>query len=68
MNKDSLNMQVRKFLKKVGVTSQRTIEEAVNQAVESGRLKAGDKIDATMTLVIGELDISMKIEETIQID
>lgn len=61
-------MQVRKFLKKVGVTSQRTIEEAVNQAVESGRLKAGDKIDATMTLVIGELDISMKIEETIQID
>jgi hypothetical protein len=68
LNKDSLNMQVRKFLKKVGVTSQRTIEDAVNQAVESSRLKAGDKIDATMTLEIGELDISMKIEETIQID
>ena len=68
MDKDSLNMQIRKFLKIVGVTSQRTIEEAVNQALESNKLNTGDKINATMTLVIDEIDVSMKIEETIQID
>ena len=61
-------MQVRKFLKKVGVTSQRTIEEAVIQALESNKLNTGDKINATMTLTIGELDVSMKIEESILID
>lgn len=68
MDKDSLNMQVRKFLKKVGVTSQRTIEEAVIGALESNKLNTGDKIKATMILTIGELDVSMKIEESILID
>ena len=68
MDKDSLNMQVRKFLKKVGVTSQRTIEEAVNQAIESNKLNIGDEINATMTLKIDQLEVSMVIEETIQID
>ena len=68
MDKDSLNMQIRKFLKKVGVTSQRTIEEAVNQALEQNRLGQGDQFQATMTLRIDELDITMQIEESIKID
>jgi hypothetical protein len=38
MNEDMLNMSVRNFLKKVGVTSQREIEEAVRLAVISGQL------------------------------
>ncbi len=29
MNEDALNMEIRKFLKQVGVTSQREIEKAV---------------------------------------
>ena len=68
MDKDSLNMQVRKFLKKVGVTSQRTIEETVTQAIETKKLSTGEKINATMILTIKELDVSMKIEEEINID
>jgi hypothetical protein len=43
MNEDMLNMSLRKFLKKVGVTSQREIEEAVRAAVSSGQLK-GNKV------------------------
>jgi hypothetical protein len=38
MNEDALNTSVRKFHKKVGVTSQREIEKAVREAVSSGRL------------------------------
>jgi len=37
MNEDVLNVSVRKFLKKVGITSQREIEQAVRQAVSAGR-------------------------------
>ncbi|HEX9789028.1 MAG TPA: DUF6494 family protein, partial [Kiloniellales bacterium] len=39
MNEDQFNMEVRKFLKKVGVTSQREIEQTVRDALESGKLK-----------------------------
>ncbi|MGB7930837.1 MAG: DUF6494 family protein, partial [Gammaproteobacteria bacterium] len=38
MNEDVVNMAIRKFLKKVGVTSQREIEKALQQAAEAGRL------------------------------
>ena len=41
MNEDTFNMSVRKFLKQVGVTAQREIEQAVRQAAASGQLKAG---------------------------
>jgi len=43
MNEDALNTSVRKFLKTVGVTSQREIEKAVRDAASSGRLK-GDAL------------------------
>ena len=41
MDEDALNMSVRRFLKKVGVTAQREIEQAVREAAESGKLKGG---------------------------
>ena len=39
MNEDRFNMDIRKFLKVVGVTSQREIETAVRDALAKGRLK-----------------------------
>ena len=38
MNEDVFNMELRKLLKKVGVTSQREIEQAVRAALDSGTL------------------------------
>ena len=46
MNEDIFNMAVRKFLKKVGVTSQREIEQAVREAVQAGRLAGIEVLDA----------------------
>jgi hypothetical protein len=57
MDEDMVNMEIRKFLKKVGVTSQREIENALQQAIGSGRLKGDEKLTATMTLKIGELSL-----------
>ena len=68
MNEESLNMQIRKFLKKVGVNSQREIETAVRAAVESGRISAGDSLDAKMTLNVESLGLSLVIDDTIKIE
>ena len=65
MNEEVLNMQVRKFLKEVGVTSQREIERAVRAAVESGALTGTDGVEATMTLEIPSLELTHRVEGTI---
>ena len=43
MNEDTFNMEIRKFLKKVGVTSQREIEQAVHDALQKGQLSGKEK-------------------------
>ena len=52
MNEDALNVSVRKFLKKVGITSQREIEQAVRAAVSGGRLKGNEALPAKVTLTV----------------
>ena len=46
MNEDVFNASLRKFLKKVGITSQREIEKAVRDAIAAGRLKGHEKLPA----------------------
>jgi len=68
MNEDALNMQIRKFLKKTGITSQREIEQAVREAVDNGTLKAGDEVEATMTLSVRQLGVDVDILEKLKIE
>jgi hypothetical protein len=65
MNEDVLNMEIRKFLKQVGVTSQRVIESAVRDAVESGKLKGRKSVSARVTLTIAGLDLKHEITDEI---
>ncbi len=62
MDADVFNIQIRKFLKQVGVTSQREIEATVRAAVEDGRLTGDETITARMTLTIETLGLSKDIE------
>ena len=68
MNEDTFNLQIRKFLKKVGVTSQREIEKAVREAVASGALSGNEKVRASVTLKLPDLGVELDIEETIALD
>jgi len=68
MNEDVLNTSMRKFLKTVGVTSQREIEKAVRAAVADGRLKGNEALGATMVLTIDKAGLSYTIEGTIELD
>ncbi len=65
MDADVFNIQIRKFLKQVGVTSQREIEAAVRAAVEDGRLTGDETITAQITLTIQTLGLSKEIEGNI---
>ena len=68
MNEDVFNTTIRKFLKHVGVTSQREIEKAVRDAVASGKLKGNETLNATMTLKIGDLDVTHEIKGAIELE
>jgi hypothetical protein len=67
MNEDVFNTSLRKFLKKVGVTSQREIEKAVRDAVASGRLKGNEKLPAKMVLTLGGISLSHEVTDEIEL-
>ena len=67
MNDDILNMSLRKFLKKVGVTSQREIENAVKAALADGRLKGDEKLKAQVHLTLPEAGLDTVIDGEVEL-
>jgi hypothetical protein len=65
IDEDRLNVTIRKFLKAVGITSQREIEKAVREAAEAGSLPESGKLPATMTLSIPALGLTHVIDHDI---
>ena len=68
MNPDAFNMSIRKFLKMVGVHSQREIEAAVERALASGSLKGGETLPAKMTLVIEGVSLEVTFDGKIALE
>jgi hypothetical protein len=68
MNEDNFNMEIRKFLKKVGITSQREIEKAVNDAISDGTIKGNETLKARITLAIDDVGLSATIDGEISLE
>ena len=68
MNEEILNIQIRKFLKKVGVQSQREIEQAVRRSIENNSLAGIDKLEASVLLEVPEIGIKISIESEIKLE
>ncbi|HQZ45758.1 MAG TPA: DUF6494 family protein [Usitatibacteraceae bacterium] len=68
MDTEAFNMSVRKFLKSVGVQSQREIEVAVEAAIAAGKLKGGESLPAKMTLTVEGLALSVTIDGRISLE
>ena len=68
MNEEILNIQIRKFLKKVGVQSQREIEQAVRRSIENNSLAGIDKLEASVLLQVPEVGIKVSIESEIKLE
>ena len=68
MDEEVLNIQVRKFLKKVGIQSQREIEQAVKDYMSRGSFSGAKKLDASMLLEVPEIGLKVSIEGKIEIE
>jgi hypothetical protein len=67
MDEEIFNMELRKFLKKVGVTSQREIEAAVRGGIDAGKLKGSETLKVKAVLTIEGLDLSHDITGEIKL-
>jgi hypothetical protein len=62
MNEEAFNLSLRKFLKHFGVSGQRAIEQAVQDAIRAGVLKGDETLNARATLTIDGVDLDTVIE------
>lgn len=62
MDQETFNLSLRKFLKTVGVGSQREIEQAVEHAIASGAITGVETLGATMTLKIDALQLEFSFK------
>jgi hypothetical protein len=67
MDQETFNLSIRKFLKMVGVNSQREIEQAVTKALEAGKLKGDEAFAARVTLEIPSLGVRVPFEGEIRL-
>jgi hypothetical protein len=67
MHEETFNLSIRKFLKIVGINSQREIEQAVRKALEEGRIAGNESFPATMTLEVAGLNLHFKIDGEIKL-
>ncbi len=68
MNEDTFNMEIRKYLKTVGINSQREIEHAVYKAIEAGTLTGTETIEVKMTLEVQAVGILHSIPGKIALE
>ena len=68
MNEDHLNLEIRKYLKKVGITSQRELESHIKKSINEGSLKVGDSLDIEMKLVVNDINLQHIISDKLTIE
>jgi Family of unknown function (DUF6494) len=67
MNEDTLNLSIRKFLKVVGINSQREIEQAVAKAIAANTATGTESFPAKMTLEIPGLKVKVEFSGDIDL-
>jgi hypothetical protein len=67
MDQETFNLSIRKFLKMVGVNSQREMEQAVQKALMDGKLQGGEAISVKMTLEIPSLGVKVPFDGEIRL-
>ncbi len=68
MNEEIFNISIRKFLKVVGVNSQRAIEQAVDKAIADGAITGTESFPAIMTLEVAGLKLNVKFDGEIKLE
>jgi uncharacterized protein DUF6494 len=68
MNEETFNLSIRKYLKMVGINSQREIEHAVANEISAGRIKGTESFPATVRLQVAGLNIDVKFDGEIKLE
>lgn len=68
MNQETFNLSIRKFLKMVGINSQREIEQAVAEALAKKTIGGTEALRATMTLEVEGLRLKVNFEGEIELE
>jgi hypothetical protein len=68
MNEETFNISIRKFLKIVGVNSQREIEHAVTKAIANGLIAGNETFPAKVTLEVPALQLNVKFDGDIKLE
>lgn len=68
MDEEVMNLQIRKFLKRVGITAQREIEKAVRDGLDSGILSGTETLSTRMTLTVSQLSMNINIDGDISLE
>lgn len=68
MDQETFNLSIRRFLKMVGISSQREIEHAVEKALADGGLTGKESLPAKMTLEIAGLKLKVDFDGSIELD
>ena len=67
MNQETFNLDLRKFLKRFGVTAQREIEKALQRALSEGKLHGRDPLSAAITLSSDKVGLNVTIHSRIEL-
>ena len=67
MDQETFNLSIRKFLKMVGINSQREIEQAVATAVANGTVQGNESFPARVRLVVDGLGIDVSFDGDIKL-
>ena len=67
MDEEAFNISLRKFLKTVGVGSQREIEQAVDKAIADRRIHGNESFPVSATVVIADLALEVRFDGTIKL-
>ena len=67
MDEDNLNLEIRKFLKQVGISSQREIENYIRKKFTEGNIKIDESIKVSMNLSSEDGELSHSINETLKV-
>ena len=62
MDEEAFNLSVRRFLKKLGVTSQREIELAVRELLEAGALSGDETLRARAVVTVDGVEREIVVE------
>ena len=68
MNEDAFNMSVRRFLKQLGITAQRDIENAVREALTKGALRGNEKLPVKATVTLGQTNLNLVVDGEINLE